>query len=59
MKPFIGSATGSRLQNDSASRQVNPDALALLGNRPLFRTDQGGTIHFWTDGRNLWTVQES
>ena len=46
------------LQNDSANRQANPDGLALIGNTPLLRTDLGGTIHLWTDGRNLWSVQE-
>ncbi|HLU11658.1 MAG TPA: ComEC/Rec2 family competence protein [Oceanobacillus sp.] len=46
------------MQNNSASRQENPDVLALVGNTPLFRTDQGGTIHLWTDGHNLWSVQE-
>lgn len=44
------------LQSDRANRSGDPDAdtLALLGNTRLFRTDQGGTIHFWTDGRDLW-----
>jgi competence protein ComEC len=46
------------MQSDSANRQANPDALALIGNTPLFRTDQGGTIHLWTDGISLWAVQE-
>lgn len=46
------------LQNDSPNRQANPDVLALLGNTPLLRTDQGGTIHLWTDGISLWAVQE-
>jgi competence protein ComEC len=47
------------LQNESANRRGNADTLALLGTTPLFRTDQGGTIHLWTDGRSLWAVQES
>jgi competence protein ComEC len=46
------------MQNESANRRENPDVLTLLGNTPLFRTDQGGTIHLWTDGRSLWSVQE-
>jgi competence protein ComEC len=46
------------LQSDSANRQPNPDVLALLGNTPLFRTDQGGTVHLWTDGQGLWALQD-
>lgn len=45
------------LQSDSANRSgdPDPDTLAKLGTIPLFRTDQDGTIHFWTDGRELWS----
>jgi competence protein ComEC len=45
------------VQNDPANRQGNPDpdTLAKLGSAPLFRTDQSGTIHFWTDGHGLWS----
>ncbi len=34
----------------------DPDVIALVGEVPLLRTDQGGTIHLWTDGRDLWLV---
>jgi competence protein ComEC len=49
------------LQSDRANRigDPNPDTLKLLGDTPLLRTDQGGTIHLWTDGHELWSVQES
>ncbi|MBZ0300284.1 MAG: ComEC/Rec2 family competence protein [Anaerolineae bacterium] len=44
------------LQADPAALRGGPDAdtLALLGSTPLFRTDQQGTIHVWTDGKALW-----
>lgn len=44
------------LQTDRANRLGDPDldTLALLGDTPVYRTDQGGTIHLWTDGRDLW-----
>jgi competence protein ComEC len=47
------------LQADRANRNGDPDAdtLALLGTTPIFRTDSGGTIHLWTDGRDLWVEQ--
>jgi competence protein ComEC len=47
------------LQSDSANRlgDPNPDTLALLGDVPVFRTDQGGAIHLWTDGIDLWVEQ--
>jgi competence protein ComEC len=46
------------LQSDPTNRlgDPNPDTLALLGDVPLLRTDQQGTIHLWTDGRELWTA---
>jgi competence protein ComEC len=48
------------LQSDAANRlgDPNPDTLALLGNVPLYRTDEGGTIHTWTDGYELWIETE-
>jgi competence protein ComEC len=46
------------LQSDNASQSDNPDMLALVGETPLFRTAQEGTIHFWTDGQALWVVRE-
>ena len=47
------------LQTDPANRQgdPDPDAMALLGDVPVFRTDQGGAIHMWTDGVDLWVEQ--
>ncbi|MBZ0277304.1 MAG: ComEC/Rec2 family competence protein [Anaerolineae bacterium] len=44
------------LQSDPANRRGDPnaDTLALLGDTPLLRTDQGGTIHLMTDGQTLW-----
>ena len=47
------------VQSDRANRlgDPDPDTLALVTDRPLFRTDQGGTIHLWTDGRDLWIEQ--
>ena len=49
------------LQNDPANRrgEPDPDTLAELGDLPLYRTDDGGTVHFWTDGRELWVAQEN
>ncbi len=35
------------------------DVLDQIGDVPLYRTDQGGTIHLSTDGRSLWVVQDS
>lgn len=48
------------LQSDPANLRgdPDPDVLALLGDVQLFRTDDGGTVHFWTDGETLWTVSE-
>jgi competence protein ComEC len=47
------------LQSDRANRLGDPDAdtLAMLGDIPIFRTDQGGSIHIWTDGEQLWVEQ--
>jgi competence protein ComEC len=47
------------LQSDPANRNgdPDPDTLALLGDTPIFRTDQGGAIHIWTDGVDLWMEQ--
>jgi competence protein ComEC len=46
------------LQADRANRRGEPseDSLAAVGNLPLFRTDEDGTLHFWTDGKSLWAV---
>ncbi len=45
------------LESDITNRQgdPDPDTLAKLGTIPLFRTDQSGTIHFWTNGHELWS----
>lgn len=47
------------LQSDRANRNGDPDAdtMALLEDTPVFRTDQGGAIHIWTDGVDLWMEQ--
>lgn len=49
------------LQSDRANPRGDPDmdVLALLGDVPLFRTDEGSTVHLWTDGSELWVVQEA
>jgi len=49
------------LESDPANRNGDPDGdiLTMVENLPLFRTDQGGTIHAWTDGRELWFAQQS
>jgi competence protein ComEC len=46
--------------SDPGSRQgaLDDTTLNQLGAIPVFRTDQGGTIHLWTDGQNLWKLQE-
>ncbi len=47
------------MQNDPASRfGADPDTLAQLGSLPLYRTDQGGTVHMWTDGHDLSVAQD-
>jgi beta-lactamase superfamily II metal-dependent hydrolase len=43
---------------DAPYSQPHPDTLKLLGDTPLFRTDVGGTIHLWTDGKELWMGRE-
>lgn len=44
-------------QIDPANRRGDPDSVILdiVGDIPIFRTDVSGTLHFWTDGQNLWT----
>ncbi|MCU0496522.1 MAG: ComEC/Rec2 family competence protein [Anaerolineae bacterium] len=48
------------LQTDQANPFNHPhgDTLALLGDVPLYRTDHHGTIHLWTDGRQLFAQPE-
>jgi competence protein ComEC len=45
---------------DRANHRGDPDGdvLALLGETPIFRTDEQGTIHVWTDGESLWVEGE-
>ncbi len=47
------------LQSDVANLRGDPepDTLALLGDLPLYRTDEGGTIHLWSDGQSVWVAQ--
>ena len=49
------------LQSDIANRRgdPNPDTLAVLGDIPVFRTDEAGTLHFYTDGSALWFIGEN
>ncbi len=44
------------LQTDIANRRgdPDPDTLAKLDGLRLFRTDERGTVHVWTDGRTLY-----
>ena len=46
------------LQSDRANRRGDPDAdtLAILGDIPIFRTDESGTLHLSSDGESLWIV---
>jgi len=48
------------LQSDVANRRGDPDSgvLAQLGETPLYRTDESGTLHLWSDGESLWYVGE-
>jgi competence protein ComEC len=49
------------IQADRANRRGDPDAdiLAMLPEHTqILRTDQGGTIHLWTDGQRLWSAQD-
>jgi len=48
------------LQSDRANRNGDPDGdtLAKLGDTPIFRTDEAGALHLWTDGAQLWVGQE-
>jgi competence protein ComEC len=49
------------LQSDPANRRGDPDTstLALLdASLPLFRTDEQGALHLWTDGQTLWMLPE-
>jgi competence protein ComEC len=48
------------IQVDPANRRGDPepDVLLMLDETPLYRTDQQGTIHLWTDGSVLWAQPE-
>lgn len=39
---------------DNRRGDPNADVLAIFGTTPVFRTDTGGALHLWTDGRRLW-----
>ena len=45
------------VQADAANRRgdPNPDTLRSLDDIPVYRTDEHGVIHLWTDGQVLWT----
>ena len=49
------------VQADIANQRgdPDPDTLNLLGDVPVYRTDEKGTIHFWTDGNHLWVQTET
>ncbi|MEQ8671681.1 MAG: ComEC/Rec2 family competence protein [Aggregatilineales bacterium] len=49
------------IQIDPANRRGDPAEaiLNILGDMPIFRTDTSGTLHFWTDGIELWTDAEN
>jgi competence protein ComEC len=36
----------------------NPEVVERLGNRPIFRTDEHGSVRFETDGTRLWINTE-
>lgn len=44
---------------DPANRFGEPTLAALraLPDVPIYRTDEDGTIHFWTDGERLWVSE--
>lgn len=46
------------IQSDRANRRGDPDAdtLAMLGDIPIFRTDELGTIHLSSNGLTIWIV---
>lgn len=43
---------------DNRRGDPNADTLALFGSTRLFRTDQAGALHLWTDGVTLWVNGE-
>ncbi|MBL8165432.1 MAG: ComEC/Rec2 family competence protein [Anaerolineae bacterium] len=57
-EPFLAAVQPQvvMVQAEAGNRFGDPDfdTLALLGDVPLFRTDDSGTLHFWTDGTSLW-----
>jgi competence protein ComEC len=44
------------IQVDAANTRGDPDAdvLMLLDAASIYRTDESGTLHLWTDGSRLW-----
>jgi competence protein ComEC len=49
------------VQADAANQRgdPNPDTLRSLEDVPLYRTDEQGVIHLWTDGQALWAQPET
>jgi competence protein ComEC len=49
------------IQSDVANRRGDPDkdTLAMLGDTLVYRTDEAGTLHFYTDGSALWFAGEN
>lgn len=43
---------------DNRRGDPNADTLALFGSVPLFRTDEAGALHVWTDGETMWVNGE-
>ncbi len=48
------------VQSDRANRRGDPDdeTLAMLGDIPIFRTDEMGTIHLTSDGQDIWIIAD-
>jgi competence protein ComEC len=50
------------VQADRANRRGDPDEaiLAMLDkDTPVFRTDEDGVLHLWTNGESLWGETEN
>jgi len=49
------------LQSDIANFRgdPDPDTIALVGETPMFRTDEMGAIHLETDGSALWVIRRT
>jgi competence protein ComEC len=57
----LGQPQAIALQSDIANRRGDPDrdTLVMLGDIPVYRTDEAGTLHFYTDGSALWFAGEN